>query len=305
MLCGEFPAPGDTVTVEPRGFGRQAEADIVRAEVSFDITDAITASYLFGYIEAETVTANTAENDTVTCLSIIPGRCNFQASPLGFLDYTSHEARLTYDNDGPFSGAIGAFVLNGIDQNFFISINPPAGLTDPFRITPDSGVGFLVRNEETDTDVKSVFVELNYSFADDRARIGAEARYTSETIFTENIRTPALTQPEEEFTFFTPRITFEYDLTDDSLLFASVARAQRLAGLIPVRLGSLGHSTLSSTGRMSSARKISSSMVGSLPTRRCSLPIGKISKSTRRIQAPQTRWLHPLQEISATPRFGA
>ena len=240
LLCGEFPAPGDTVTVEPRGFGRQAEADIVRAEVSFDITDAITASYLFGYIEAETVTANTAENDTVTCLSIIPGRCNFQASPLGFLDYTSHEARLTYDNDGPFSGAIGAFVLNGIDQNFFISINPPAGLTDPFRITPDSGVGFLVRNEETDTDVKSVFVELNYSFADDRARIGAEARYTSETIFTENIRTPALTQPEEEFTFFTPRITFEYDLTDDSLLFASVARGAKAGGFNSGATGEFG-----------------------------------------------------------------
>ena len=240
LFCGEFPEPGDAVTVEPRGFGRQAEADIIRADLSIDITDAITASYLFGYIEAESVTANTAETDTVTCPSIIPGLCNFQASPLGFLDYTSHEARFTYDAGGPFSGAIGGFLLNGIDQNYFISINQPPGLTDPFRISPESGVGFLVRNEETDTNVKSVFMELNYSFAEDRGRIGAEARYTSETIFTQNIRTPALTQPEEEFTFFTPRITFEYDLTDDTLLFASVARGAKAGGFNSGAAGEFG-----------------------------------------------------------------
>ena len=231
LFCGEYPVTGDRTTVEPRGFGRQSDTDIFRAAVSYEINDAFTLNYMGAIIDANTLTANTAEADTVNCGTILgppvfPSLCNFQGSPLGSVDYTQHEIRLSFDNGGPHTGTFGFFDLDGEDESFSVSINAPPGDSTPFAIRNESFGGFLnfvFRNEITDVDVQAFFAEYAYAFANNRTRLSVEARYTEESIRTQDLRNDILVG-DETFEFLTPRITLEHDFSDNSLGYVTIAR---------------------------------------------------------------------------------
>lgn len=249
LFCGEFPAEVDEVTVEPRSFSRQSSADIVRANANFEINDEIDLNYTLGFIKADTLAAITAESDTVGCGTVLnpfillgnPRLCNFQASPLGELEYTSHEARLSYDNGDNLRLSIGGYLLDGEDNNFFVSVSLPAGSTAPLNISrittpfapgfpfdPNRFANFVVRDETTLTDTVAIFGEIGFAFNEGRTRISAEGRYTTEEINTSNVVSGF--DRTTEFNFFTPRVTIEHDISDESLLYASAARGVKSGG---------------------------------------------------------------------------
>lgn len=249
LFCGEFPANLDEVTVEPRSFSRQSSADIVRANANFEITDEIDINYTLGFISADTRAAITAEADTIGCGTVLSpfilqggvSVCNFQASPLGEVEYTSHEARISYDNGDNFRAVIGGYLLDGTDNNFFVSASLPAGSTAPLNISriqtpfvpgfpfdPNRFANFVVRDETTQTDSVAIFGELGFAFNGGRTRVSAEGRYTSEEIATSNVISGF--NQTEKFNFFTPRVTVEHDLSDDSLLYSSIARGAKAGG---------------------------------------------------------------------------
>jgi iron complex outermembrane receptor protein len=256
LFCGEFPVLGNTVTVDPRAFSRQSDVDIFRADAKFELSDAFNFYYTFGLVKADTLTGISAESDQVNCgtvLSpfIIAGNvrlCNFQATPLGEVDYKSNEFRVTYDNDGPVRAELGGFLLKGTDRNFFVSVNQPilsatntaplnitrvnsGPLTQFFPILPREFANFLLRNEVTKTDVKALFGEISFAFNGGATRVTAEGRYTEETIATRSLLpAPVPFDRKEKFTFFTPRVSLEHDLSDDNLLYLSAARGAKAGG---------------------------------------------------------------------------
>ncbi|WP_439533662.1 TonB-dependent receptor [Polymorphobacter sp.] len=255
LFRGSFPKPNDAVVVEPRGFGRQADMDTFRAELNLEISDGLQASYIFGKIKANSLTAFQSEPDPAVCGGVITPAlynngavtCNFQASPLGSLDYSSHEARLAYDNGGAWTVAIGGFALKGTDRNFFVSVNVPAlsaqnlapinitnvstGPTGAFPFDPARFRNLVVRDEETTTDVVAGFAEASVAFNDGRSRLSVEGRYTSEKIETISVVTGIPVVPGgRTFNFFTPRVTLEHDLADTSLVYATVARGAKAGG---------------------------------------------------------------------------
>ncbi len=240
LFCGEYPVPGDTTTIDPRGFGRQSEGDIVSAALRWDIREAFNFTYAFGYVEADTVTANTAEGDMLDCGTILgpprfPTFCNFQAAPSGSVDYKQQEIRLAYDGDGALTGAIGGFYLNGEDRNFSVSVNVPPGSATPLDVRDESYGGFtnlVFRDQLTDTEVFAVFGEFTFTFPNERTRLSAEGRYTSEEIATDDIRMPEMPDlvGSDTFNFFTPRITVEYDLAPENLIYLTVARGAKAGG---------------------------------------------------------------------------
>ncbi|MEM8984998.1 MAG: TonB-dependent receptor, partial [Pseudomonadota bacterium] len=240
LFCGEYPVTGDTTTVEPRGFGRQAESDIFRAGVTYDINDSYTIQYIGSIIDAETVTANTAEGDTINCGTILgppafPSLCNFQGSPAGTVEYNQNQLRLNFDNGGASTFGVGLFFLEGEDASYSVSINAPPGDTTPFAISDQSFGGFLnfvFRNELTDVNVQAIFGEYAYAFANEKTRLSIEARYTEETIRTYDLRGGALVG-DETFDFFTPRLTIEHDFGDASLGYFTVARGAKAGGFNP------------------------------------------------------------------------
>ncbi|MFK7954601.1 MAG: TonB-dependent receptor [Lysobacterales bacterium] len=250
LFCGEPPEPEETVLVEPRAFSRQSSGDIIRFEVDYEINDTFSVNYVFGNVEADTTSAVSAESDPIGCGTILApfliqgglSLCNFQASPLGEVDYDSHEVRLDFDNGGPWNGSFGVFLGDGEDRNFFVSASLPQGLTTPANITRDGtnalGGGFpfnpeffrnlVVRDDSTVTDVTSFFGEASYAFANGRTRLGVEVRYTSEDIDTTALRTGLVLSRDDSFV--TPRVTLEHDLNDDSLLYATIGRGAKAGG---------------------------------------------------------------------------
>ncbi|MEM9533745.1 MAG: TonB-dependent receptor [Pseudomonadota bacterium] len=238
LFCGEYPVTGETATVEPRGYGRQAESDIYRLAASYEVNDAFTLGYTFSNIDAQTRSANTAEGDTINCGTILgppnfPSLCNFQGSPAGSLDYDQHELRLRYDGGGQSTATVGLFLLDGEDRSYSVSSNSAPGDGTPLPIEDESFGGFfnfVFRNEVTDVDVTALFFEYGYSFANGRTRLGVEARYTDESISTVDLRADGALVGDRDFDFFTPRVTLEHDLNETTLGYASIARGAKAGG---------------------------------------------------------------------------
>ena len=248
LFCDEPPTPVDSVYVEPRGFSRQSDADIFKVSADYQVTDTIGVSYVFGGVDANTLSAVSAESDPVGCGTILapfllrgnPRLCNFQASPLGEVRYDSHELRLDYDPEGPLSGSVGGFLSEGEDRNFFVSVSVPSaqeplnitrttsGPLSPFPFAPDGFRNLVVRDDVTDTDVVSFFGEVNYAFPNDATRLGFELRYTTEDISTYSARNGRTLNRDDDF--ITPRITIDHDLNEETMLYGLIARGAKAGG---------------------------------------------------------------------------
>jgi len=235
LYCGEYPPPSDVITMDPRGFGRQAEVDIFRISADYQVNDAIAVTYSFSNIQADSKTASPAESDNINCGTILPGTCNWQGGPSGDIDYDQHELRVTFDNGGQWTGAVGAFYLDGVDDPYTASINLPPNSLTPINLRRESTAfpdfsNFVFVNDLTTTRARSVFAEVGYAFSD-VTRLSVEGRFTSEKLETVNLRTnPVTPVGDQTFNFFTPRITLEHDLTPEMMLYGTVARGAKAGG---------------------------------------------------------------------------
>lgn len=238
LYCGEYPAPGDKITMDPRGFGRVADVDVFKLGADFQISEAFTLSYTFATIDGETIAASPAESDTINCGTILgppafPATCNWQGGPSGFIDYDQHEVRLTFDNGGQWTGAIGGFYMDGLDEAYSVSINLPPLSTEPINLSRESTgfpdlSNFVFNDADSTTEATSFFFEVNYAISE-ATRVSAEGRFTSEEISTFDNRTDTLVG-SETFDFFTPRFTIEHDITPESMLYLTAARGAKAGG---------------------------------------------------------------------------
>lgn len=245
LICGELPAPGDTTLNDPRGYGAQAETGIFRFNANLEITDSLTIDYTFGNVNGDVDIATSGEPDPINCGTLVgppafDALCNFQNAPIGDIDYDTHELRIVFDNGGPIRGAIGGFLSDGVDNFRFNSLSLPvltaANLDQTVSTTPvpvggafqPGAFGITLQDATTTTEVVSIFGEVQWTSADGATRIGAEGRYSETEVTTDdNRRTLTL---NDTFKVFTPRVTVEHDLTDESLVFATVARGAKAGG---------------------------------------------------------------------------
>ncbi|MEP3225595.1 MAG: TonB-dependent receptor [Parasphingorhabdus sp.] len=251
LICGELPGPADSVVTDPRSFASQAQTGIFRLALDAELTDDLDLSYTFANVNGDVNIGTSGEPDPINCGTLVGPAggfaplCNFQQTPVGNIDYDTHEARLTYDN-GTIRVAIGGFYSDGEDNNRFSSINI-APITNganfvPFNGTPVPNFSFnpgpfniLLTDETIETEVISVFGEAQWTSGDGRLRLGIEGRYSETEITATNNRVGiSATNPlSETFKEFTPRFTAEYDLNDEVLFFASAARGVKAGGFNP------------------------------------------------------------------------
>lgn len=240
LFCGVFGVRADTMEVEPRGYGRRVNADIYSADVNWEVSDAVTLSYLFGKVKGRSDGQYSTEPNQVTCGGLggpFATTCNFQGGLTGTVDYDSHELRARF-NAGNLSLAVGGFYVDGEDRPVAISVNLPAGgLTnkrvDPVNTSaPANFSNFIFGREVTITKVKAAFVEAGYAFNDGATRLSAEVRYTDEELTTTNLRAPLGPRNplNETYKFWTPRFTIEHDLTSQAMLYATAARGAKAGG---------------------------------------------------------------------------
>lgn len=236
LFCGELTAT-DTVSVDPRSFAVDAQTDIFRVGASYELNDNFDVFYTFGIVDGNVLAAGSSESDQINC-GLIPSMtpfCAFTASPVGGIDYTSHELRFVYDDDTTWRFELGGFFSNGEDvfTTFFPNAPIFTGVFDPTTIvsitdsSPFFPVGDPAASDIIDTQQRAVFGALQWSSTDSRLRLGAELRYSETEITT----TSAAGDPlNETFGAITPRITAEYSVTDGSLLYATIARGAKAGG---------------------------------------------------------------------------
>ena len=249
LYCGELIVRN--IPTDPRGYARQLNASFLRASINWRMTDTIEVEYVFGQMEADSKTLG-YKDSLPGCTFITPAPfpplngCIFESGPIGDFEVDSHEVRVSWDDGGSLRVAGGLYYTKNEDfyTANFSALPPLSGVpTAPVNILDQSQFQFyavLTRTLRTDKTV-SPFIELSYSLMDGRSRIGIEARYSNSDKFEGALASggagglaefTGLTF-ENEFKSFTPRITWEYDLSADRLLFISAATGVRAGGFNP------------------------------------------------------------------------
>ena len=234
--CGELPTSADPfqtgTSTRPSGLlavpspGAEIEAEILRATIEYTINDSLSVKYIGGNVDSD-ATELTAPNDNPT-----GGFQTFQREG-GINEFSSHELRFSYQPDGPLSAEFGyytseiedaftfglGFWLGGSPELFDSSSGPLdiSGLAIPFNS--------LAQTDETD----AIFVALRYDLMDGRANLSFEGRYAQEDKVSIDVLSGGIRQ-DGDFNAFTPRISLEYQLNDDSLLYGSIAKGVKSGG---------------------------------------------------------------------------
>lgn len=241
LFCGTFGVMGDTVEMDPRAYGRRVDADIYALNLDWEVSDTVSLSYLFGKVEGRSDGQYTTESDQVNCggifnadgnVAFLGTLCNFQGGLTGSVDYDSHELRASFDA-GPLDIAVGGFYVDGQDLPIAVSVNVPPLETFNDRVDPDVSSfpdNIIFGRTETITEVKALFGEATYAFNNGATRFGAEVRYTEEELTSFNLRVANDPGLNETYKFWTPRFTLEHDLSDDALIYATVARGAKAGG---------------------------------------------------------------------------
>ena len=240
LFCGELPARA--IPIDPRGYAQQLDTDFYRGSIDWELNDDFTFEYQYGRIEATTKTFG--YKDTLPGCSFFVPLCVFESGPIGNFSTDSHEARVVFDDDSNIDGAFGVYYAKSTDfrtSNFGALLPLGAVPTGPVDVNNASQFIFQVAlsNITTVTETKSVFGEINFSFLEDRGRLGIEARYSEDKKEegeaasgggTGGLGAFAGAFFSDNFSSFTPRITFEYDVSDDNLLFVSAAKGVKSGG---------------------------------------------------------------------------
>ncbi|MFT7286809.1 MAG: iron complex outermembrane receptor protein [Halieaceae bacterium] len=234
--CGEMPtsaAPFQTDTsTRPDGLlsvpnpGAQIQSEIFRATIEYAINDDFSLRYIGGKVDSE-ATEQTAPNDNPTA-----GFQTFQREG-GINKFTSHELRLAWDPDGPLSGEVGYFTSEIEDAfNFGLGfwLGGSAELEDnsdgPLDI---SGLAIPFNYLEQTDNTDAVFFALRYDFMDGRANFSFEGRYAEEDKKSVDVLSGSRLQ-EGNFDAFTPRVSAEYQISDNNMVYVSVAKGVKAGG---------------------------------------------------------------------------
>ncbi|MBX2846793.1 MAG: TonB-dependent receptor [Acidiferrobacterales bacterium] len=236
--CGELPATptapftGQEIgfVIDPRSFGLDSETDFLTAGISYDINDQISVSYQYGNIEGDVFSTGQSDRDPLagTTFSFIPGVTfnAFTQNPIGNFDYDSHELRVEFTPDTGVSGMLGVFVSDGEDYNGSDAALVPVFL--PVEAIVEAGNAGFGADETTTTEIKAIFGRVAIPLLQDKLVLGLEARHTDET---KDFIDTGLVFPTYEDTFTTARISFDYRVSDDSLVYLSAAQGVKSGGL--------------------------------------------------------------------------
>ncbi len=237
FYCGELPDSADSfqtaLSTRPSGDlfpnqpGSDTRSEIIRASLGYDFSQDFSLDYVFGRVDAE--------GQEIAAITDDPTAGFFTTQKEGGInDFKSHEVRLVYEPDGPFSGELGFYSAEQTDY-FVFSLgfavgNPAYELVDTTTgITDTTGFPIPLRNFVVNETTDAIFGRLSYDFLDDRATLSAEFRQSSVDVSFFD-RVANLVPQANSFDNFTPRITAEYRVTEDSLAYVSAAKGIKAGG---------------------------------------------------------------------------
>ena len=253
-FCGELPstplAPGSSTPtgflVDPRSIGLDGETDILRAAISGNLTENLSLSYQFANIEGEVFSAGISDRNPLTGQDLtffgFPGFFNaFTVLPVGGFDYDSHELKLEFNGDNGLYAMVGVFDSDGVDADtgqggFFAPL-----FTDSLAPITEANIegSFTRNNNIIETETTAIFARIQTPLFNENLTLSIEGRYTDETKESNIVYNDgSASQPREE-DYFTPRVSLDYRLNDNTLVYASYAEGVKAGGFNPEIAGNL------------------------------------------------------------------
>jgi iron complex outermembrane receptor protein len=245
FYCGEIPdtfeplpggsPEGSIIVRDPRSYSLDVVSDLFRARVDYEISDVWSVMYQYGYSDSAVTSAGGGDRDPLL------GNTNFggniiNGTPVGTVEFFSHELQVQYSK-GQWSGFVGAFSSETEDfDKFDLGVAALRG-TDPIIVDPTDGIlsgvflNIPLTNAATDVFTDAIFGQISWTTLDGSLRVTAEGRYSDEEkVLDSNTTSQDDVIFRENWTEFTPRLSVDYQLDDNQMVYASIARGAKSGG---------------------------------------------------------------------------
>lgn len=238
VLCGEIPDTPRAVgsdeevgfLIDPRSY-TDSENNITRFAATYELSAEINLKYQFANIEGEIISVGNADRNPLTgTASFVTGEVSnfFTILPFGEFDYDSHELRLEYSNDNGVYAMLGLYTSDGFDLD-----DGAGGLAAPLyfdsapAITGDDLIESARNNAVIETESQAIFGRISIPLIKDKLVFAAEGRYTDE----EKTGSDSTGDFVYKDSYFKPRISLDYHLHRDNLLYISYAEGLKSGGI--------------------------------------------------------------------------
>jgi iron complex outermembrane receptor protein len=238
VYCGELPetplaAGSDTETgflIDPRAYF-QSKTEFMRFSGSYQLTNELSMTYQFANIQGEVFAPGNADRSPLLgTASFTTGEVGnyFTTVPSGNFDYDTQELRFEYTADSGVYAMLGVYLSDGedLDDGATGNLQPLWSVsTDPIR--PSDIAESEKTNLQTDLESKAIFGRVSIPLMDNKLIFAAEARYSDEN------KTSGDTTGDYTYedSYFTPRVSLDYHVTVDQLIYASVAKGVKSGGI--------------------------------------------------------------------------
>jgi iron complex outermembrane receptor protein len=240
LYCGALPI--SPIPVDPRGYSAQTSSSVARASLDYKFTDYLRLSYVFGRVQGKT--SNNLYTDFIPgCPYFLPGLCVFNQVGVSSNTTDSHDIRVTFDNGGIFRGSVGYLYSPSTDLtlNAFAAAAPiNSAPTTPLNAASPVGYALYVPLTQnlTKSSIYSPFAEGTLSLLNKALRLEFEGRYTQEVRYQQALASGGAggilafsgLAFNANYYYFTPRMSVEYDVMKDHMIYASAAEGVKAGG---------------------------------------------------------------------------
>ncbi len=243
------------IVIDPRAYGVRGPTDVATARLEWAPDGPVVASYQLAFLHAAVRGRGSPSNNPLFPINIPPFVTNATIFDESGTDSSfrgwNHEMKFAFAGNARWNGFIGfsysktkdiasnatsAAPVNSLVEPNEASYLFPIGPGLPFPNSFFQRSGFLQRDEDIFSAYGFFDFRLSTQFS-----LTLEGRYTIEDQAATDFLTREPTNPtvqafapprfRQTLDYFTPRITASYRMSDDALLYASVARGVKAGGL--------------------------------------------------------------------------
>ena len=215
------PASGPVTAAFNFDAGLDREILRIGGVINYETDSGYTLTSLTGITdESLDFATNESYSDVVASSAFGPrgGALIWASQDMGERNDFYQEFRLASPTDKDFDWLVGTIYYGNESNNTDRDI-------DEVEFTADAG--------EIEQEI-AIFGRLGYSFSD-RFNIGLEGRYYWEEVVQAGSDIVGGSDRKAKFSDFSPRVTLDYDLNDETLLYAVAARGNKRGGFNDVR----------------------------------------------------------------------
>lgn len=224
LLCGKLPVPSAVNMDTNTGFGLRGDSDLMYAVAKYEF-DTFTLQGMLSHTKAsfESRIDTTTDPNAINIPNGPRSRQQFTNAVGDASKETSADLRLTSNGSGPLTWTAGVYYFDSKISDILQVAAQPVGQPNA---EPEP---FLQRGGHLATEGWALYGSVGYDITD-RLNAQLELRYNNEKQKFDGRGTDAAAVGKQDYEYVTPRFIVNYDVNDDVMAYASVARGYKTGG---------------------------------------------------------------------------